>query len=32
VTCEDNALLLHAYSDGELDFVRNLEIEEHLKT
>jgi anti-sigma factor RsiW len=32
VACEDNALLLHAYSDGELDLVRSLEIEEHLKT
>jgi hypothetical protein len=27
VACEDNALLLHAYSDGELDLVRSLEIE-----
>jgi len=32
VACEDNTLLLHAYSDGELDLVRSLEIEEHLKT
>jgi anti-sigma factor RsiW len=32
VACDDNALLLHAYSDGELDLVRSLEIEEHLKT
>jgi anti-sigma factor RsiW len=32
VACEDNALLLQAYSDGELDLVRSLEIEEHLKT
>jgi anti-sigma factor RsiW len=32
VACEDNALLLHAYSDGELEFVRSLEIEEHLRT
>jgi anti-sigma factor RsiW len=32
VACEDNALLLHAYYDGELDLVRSLEIEEHLKT
>jgi anti-sigma factor RsiW len=31
VACEDNALLLQAYSDGELDLVRSLEIEEHLK-
>jgi anti-sigma factor RsiW len=32
VACKDNAPLLHAYSDGELDLVRSLEIEEHLKT
>jgi anti-sigma factor RsiW len=32
VVCESNGLLLHAYSDGELDLVRSLEIEEHLKT
>ena len=32
MACEDNALLLQAYSDGELDLVRSLEIEEHLKT
>jgi anti-sigma factor RsiW len=32
VACEDNALLLQAYFDGELDLVRSLEIEEHLKT
>jgi anti-sigma factor RsiW len=32
VACEDKTLLLHAYSDGELDLVRSLEIEEHLKT
>jgi anti-sigma factor RsiW len=32
VACENNELLLHAYSDGELDLVRSLEIEEHLKT
>jgi anti-sigma factor RsiW len=32
VACEDNGLLLHAYADGELDLVRSLEIEEHLKT
>jgi len=31
VACEDNALLLHAYSDGELDLVRSLEIEKHVK-
>jgi anti-sigma factor RsiW len=32
VACADKALLLHAYVDGELDLVRNLEVEEHLKT
>jgi anti-sigma factor RsiW len=32
VTCADKALLLHAYVDDELDLVRSLEIEEHLKT
>jgi anti-sigma factor RsiW len=32
VACENNELLLHAYSDGELDLVRSLEIEEHVKT
>jgi anti-sigma factor RsiW len=32
VACENNGPLLHAYSDGELDLVRSLEIEEHLRT
>jgi anti-sigma factor RsiW len=32
VACKDNELLLHAYSDGELDLVRTIEIEEHVKT
>jgi len=32
VVCDDNSRLLHGYFDGELDLVRNLEIEEHLKT
>ena len=32
MVCKDNALLLHGYSDAELDLVRSLEIEEHLKT
>ena len=32
MACADKALLLHAYVDGELDLVRTLEIEEHLKT
>jgi len=31
VACDDNARLLHGYLDGELDLVRSLEIEEHLK-
>jgi anti-sigma factor RsiW len=33
VACENNnEQLLHAYFDGELDFVRTIELEEHLKT
>jgi anti-sigma factor RsiW len=32
VACADKVLLLHAYVDGELDLVRSLEVEEHLKT
>ncbi len=32
MACEDKSLLLHAYTDGELDLVRSLEIEEHVKT
>jgi anti-sigma factor RsiW len=32
VACQDNELLLHAYSDGELDLIRTLEIEDHVKT
>jgi anti-sigma factor RsiW len=32
VACQDNALLLHAYLDGELDLIRSLDFEEHLKT
>lgn len=32
MACEEKNLLLHAYSDGELDLVRSLEIEEHVKT
>jgi anti-sigma factor RsiW len=31
VVCDDNSRLLHGYLDGELDLVRSLEIEEHLK-
>jgi anti-sigma factor RsiW len=32
MNCQDVQNLLHPYSDGELDLVRNLEIEEHLST
>jgi anti-sigma factor RsiW len=32
VACADKTLLVHAYIDGELDLVRSLELEEHLKT
>jgi anti-sigma factor RsiW len=32
VACESNGRLLHAYFDGELDLVRSVEFEEHLKT
>jgi anti-sigma factor RsiW len=32
VACENNERLLRAYFDGELDLVRSLEFEEHLKT
>jgi anti-sigma factor RsiW len=31
VTCAEIHLLLHAYADGELEVVRSLEIEQHLK-
>jgi anti-sigma factor RsiW len=31
VACTDKTLLVHAYLDGELDLVRSLELEEHLK-
>ena len=31
MVCDDNVRLLHGYLDGELDLVRSLEIEEHLK-
>jgi anti-sigma factor RsiW len=31
VACNDKMQLLHAYFDGELDLVRSLEFEEHLK-
>ena len=32
MACDDNVRLLHGYIDGELDLVRSIEIEEHLKT
>jgi anti-sigma factor (TIGR02949 family) len=32
VACESNRRLLHAYFDGELDAVRAVDFEEHLKT
>ena len=32
MACQNNELLLPAYFDGELDLVRNIEFEEHLKT
>jgi anti-sigma factor RsiW len=31
VVCDDNSRLLHGYLDGELDLIRSVEIEEHLK-
>lgn len=32
MACQGKALLVHAYFDGELDLVRSLELEEHLKS
>jgi anti-sigma factor RsiW len=32
MNCRDARLLLHAHMDGELDLVRGLDLEEHLKT
>jgi anti-sigma factor RsiW len=32
VACESDKLLLHAYFDGELDLVRSLQLEEHVKS
>jgi len=32
MNCADLRLLLHAYSDGELDLVRSLDVEQHLQT
>jgi anti-sigma factor RsiW len=31
MTCAESHLLLHAYADGELDVVRSLEMEQHIK-
>ena len=31
MSCEDTKIQLHAYLDGELDPVRSLELERHLK-
>lgn len=32
MACNDNQRLLHAYFDGELDLVRSVEFEDHLKS
>jgi anti-sigma factor RsiW len=32
MTCADIHLLLHAYADGELDVVRSLDVEQHIKS
>lgn len=32
MNCQDNPHLIHAYSDGELDPLRCLEVEQHLRT
>lgn len=32
MNCAESKLLLHAYTDGELDLVRSLEVEQHLQT
>lgn len=32
MNCSEMNLLLHAYADGELDVMRSLEVEQHLKT
>ncbi len=31
MNCADVRKLLHGYADGELDFVRGLEVEGHLR-
>jgi anti-sigma factor RsiW len=32
MNCSEASLLLHAYTDGELDLVRSLDVEKHLQT
>ena len=32
MNCDDARRLIAAYSDGELDLLRNLEVEEHLRS
>ena len=32
MNCSEIHLLLHAYADGELDVVRSLDVEQHVKT
>src|SRR6266699_1071549 len=32
MNCNETYPLLHAYADGELDLVRSLDVERHLKT
>jgi len=32
MSCAESIALIHAYADGELDFVKSLEIEKHLQT
>ncbi len=31
MSCKDTESLLHGYVDGELDLIRNLEVEHHLQ-
>jgi anti-sigma factor RsiW len=31
MNCNESRLMLHAYSDGELDLVRSLDVEQHIK-
>ena len=31
MNCNESRLLLHAYTDGELDLVRSLDVEQHIK-